>query len=223
MNFTDLKTKRTAAAAFLALTLSGCINPHDGTDKDAGGKDTATRDLSEAINADTAVSFHTVLKLQNITFDVISTGEGSIRQLMVKPDGLTADNATISAEIDGSVTNAEIEDLNSDGYPELLIYTASAGSGSYGGVIAYSVNQGKSMSQVYFPSITDNPGIYEGYMGHDEFAVVETSLVQRFPLYKKGDVNSMPTGGYRQVAYKLVNGEASRKFVVYRVTELPAK
>ncbi|MDX2432339.1 MAG: hypothetical protein QNK35_15485, partial [Bacteroides sp.] len=115
--------------------------------------------------------------------------------------------------------DAEIEDLNSDGFPELLIYTQSAGSGSYGDVIAYSVNNGKSVSQVYFPPISDNPEASKGYMGHDEFTIIETSLAHRFPIYKEGDTNADPTGGMRQIRYKLVDGEASRRFEIVKITD----
>ena len=45
-------------------------------------------------------------------------------------------------------------------------------------------------------------------MGHDAFAVVENRFVQRFPVYKPGDTNASPTGGMRQLHYKLVPGEA---------------
>jgi hypothetical protein len=45
-------------------------------------------------------------------------------------------------------------------------------------------------------------------MGHDEFAVVEGTLVQRFPLYREGDANARPTGKIRQLQYKLKAGEA---------------
>ena len=56
-------------------------------------------------------------------------------------------------------------------------------------------------------------------MGHDEFAIVETTFVQRFPIYNDDDTNSNPTGGTRQIQYKLKDGEASRKFVVDKVIE----
>jgi len=167
--------------------------------------------------------FTKTLFLQNIGFDISTTGKGSIQQLTIQPFGLKTDNKKISMEIEGAVTNAEIEDLNSDGFPEILIYTVSAGSGSYGNVIGYSVNAGKSMSQIYFPPIADNPKANKGYMGHDEFAIVETSLVQRFKTYNDGDTNSNPTGNIRQIQYKLKDGEASRKFVVDKITEYPAK
>ena len=55
-------------------------------------------------------------------------------------------------------------------------------------------------------------------MGHDEFTIIESSLARRFPIYRDGDTNSNPTGGMRQIQYKLVDGEASRKFVVDKIT-----
>lgn len=45
-------------------------------------------------------------------------------------------------------------------------------------------------------------------MGHDEFQVVENSLVRRFPIYKDGDSNAKPSGKMRQLQYKLKAGEA---------------
>ena len=166
-----------------------------------------------------AFSFSKTLSLQNISFSVTTLGSGSVQQLTIKPQGLTIDNKTITEEIYGQVVNAEVEDLNSDGYPELLIYVVSAGSGSYGSVIGYSVNAGKSVSKIYFPEISENPQASKGYMGHDEFAIVETSLVQRFRIYNPGDANCCPTGDMRQVTYKLVDGEAGRKFVVNKIDE----
>lgn len=163
------------------------------------------------------------LNLQNIGFDVSTSGKGSIQKLTIQPFGLKIDNQKVTKEIEGYVYNAEIEDLNSDGFPELLIYTSSAGSGSYGNVIGYSVNAGKSISEINFPPISNNPKANKGYMGHDEFAIVETSLVQRFKTYKEGDANSNPTGNIRQIQYKLKDGEASRKFVIDKIIEYPEK
>ena len=45
-------------------------------------------------------------------------------------------------------------------------------------------------------------------MGRDEFNVVENTFVRRFPIYQEGDPNSAPSGGMRQVQYKLAAGEA---------------
>lgn len=165
--------------------------------------------------------FQKTLFLQNIGFDISTKGVGSLQQLTIQPFGLKLNNNEIQMEINGSVVNAEIEDLNSDGFPEVLIYTVSVGSGSYGNVIGYSVNSGKSISQIYFPPISENPEGGKGYMGHDEFAIVENNLVQRFQTYNEGDSNANPTGIIRQLQYKLKDGEASRKFVLDKIVEYP--
>ena len=140
--------------------------------------------------------------------------------LTIQPVGLTIDNQMVTHKIDGTVMNAEVGDLNIDGYPEVLVYIQSAGSGSYGSMIGYSVNNGKSMSMISdLPQVAENPEAGTGYMGHDEFAIVESTLVQRFPIYKPGDSNAKPTGGTRQIQYKLKDGEAMRQFVVDQIVE----
>jgi hypothetical protein len=148
------------------------------------------------------------LELQGFAFDVSATNEGSINQLTVTPSGLSEQQGPVKVEIDGSVTNAEIADLDSNGFPEIYIYVTSAGSGSYGSLVGYAVNKGKSMSDIYLPPVSDDPKHNKGYMGHDEFAVVEGTFVQRFPIYKDADTNAQPTGKTRQLQYKLKAGEA---------------
>jgi len=200
------------------LTIMACKN-------EKGKSNTEKSDIEESSieqqssREEQKIVFQKTLTLQNITFDISNTGEGSITQLTIQPKGLEIDNQKIAVELDGQVVNAEIEDLNSDGFPEILIYTMSAGSGSYGDVIGYSVNNGKSISQIYFPEITENNEASSGYMGHDEFAIIETSLARRFPVYKDGDTNNNPTGGTRQIEYKLKDGEASRLFVIDKISK----
>lgn len=143
-----------------------------------------------------------------ITFHVTSPNSGSINELTITPSGLEIDNSPVTVEVDGTVTGAEVADLNADGSPEIYVYATSAGSGSYGSLIAYGTNNRKSMTPIYLPPVADHPEASNGYMGHDEFAVVESVLVQRFPIYREGDTNAEPTGGTRQVQYRLEAGEA---------------
>jgi hypothetical protein len=58
-----------------------------------------------------------------------------------------------------------------------------------------------------------------GYMGHDEFAVVENILARRFPIYRDSDANAKPTGGMRQLQYKLIPGEAGWTLKLDRLVE----
>ncbi|MEJ2548727.1 MAG: PliI family lysozyme inhibitor of I-type lysozyme [Gemmatimonadota bacterium] len=154
-----------------------------------------------------------------ITFHVTSPNEGSINEVTITPSGLEVDNSPVTVEIDGTVTGVEVGDLNNDGSPEIYVYATSAGSGSYGSLLAYATNNRKSMTPIYLPPVEENPEASPGYMGHDEFAVVESSLVQRFPIYLEGDTNAQPTGGTRQVQYRLEPGEAGWVLRPYEVIE----
>lgn len=139
--------------------------------------------------------------------------------LTIQPLGLQIDNTLIEHQIEGKVVNAEVGDLNIDGFPELMVYLQSTGSGSYGSVIGYSVNNGKSISQIHVPGISEIAEAKEGYMGHDEFAIVESTFIQRFPVYIQGDPNATPSGGMRQIQFKLKDGEAMRHLVVDKIVE----
>lgn len=165
-------------------------------------------------------AFSKMLNLQGVGFNVSSIKRDDKTILSVFTFGLKELDYNETFNIEGEkVIDAEVEDLNSDGSPELFIYTQSDGSGSYGNVYAFSVNDKKSMSQVYFQPTVENSQINKGYMGHDEFSLVETTLAQRFPIYKEGDTNASPTGGTRQISYKLIEGEAIRKLEVDKITE----
>ena len=164
--------------------------------------------------------FSKVLNLQEIGFNISSKERDSVNTLTISTFGLKEREYNQTFNIEGEeVVDAEVEDLNADGSPELFIYTRSVGSGSYGNVYAYSVNNKKSMSEVYFQPTAENQEINKGYMGHDAFTLIENRLGQRFPIYKQGDINAEPTGGTRQVSYKLVEGEAMRKLAVDKITE----
>lgn len=157
------------------------------------------------------------LSLEGITFDVSATNNGSLNKLTIAVDGLKEKIAPIVREIDGTVTGAEVADLDHNRSPEIYVYVTSAGSGSYGSLVAMAVNNKKSVSDIYLPNIADDKKLSAGYMGHDQFAIVESVLARRFPIYKPGDTNSDPTGGVRQIAYKLVPGEAGWVLRVKRV------
>jgi hypothetical protein len=175
--------------------------------------------LSPAPASASDAPFEQTFSLQGISFKVSATNQGSLNQLKIVPSGLAIDNTPIEREIDGSVTAAEVADINADGSPEIYVYVTSAGSGSYASLVAYSANQNKSLSEIHLPALADNPTLGKGFMGHDELRTVEGVLVQRFPLYREGDSNARPTGGTRQIQYKLAPGEAGWQLKVDRVVE----
>ncbi len=176
--------------------------------------------IDEALDASQidATAFSKVMKLQGVGFNVSAVQHEGKNTLTVRTFGLQNREYNENFIIEGEqVIDAEVEDLNADGSPELFVYTKSLGSGSYGQVYAFSVNNLKSMSRVFFQPTSENEKINEGYRGNDDFTVVENNLVQRFQIYNENDANTKPTGGMRQVTYKLVEGEAMRKLEVHQM------
>ena len=155
-----------------------------------------------------AAAFNKEFDLHGVHFVVQATNNGSMNTLTITPSGLSEVNDVITREIDGTVSNAEVADINADMSPEIYVWVNSAGSGSYATPIGYSANKNKSLSEIYFPPISEDKVNSKGYMGHDEFAVVEGIVAQRFPIYNEGDANAQPTGKTRQLQYKLAQGEA---------------
>ena len=190
-----------------------CQKKSETTTESTQPKDSITTTSLEPVEPKT--DFKKTVSYKTIRFEITKSGD----TLTIQPSGFESDNTKVSKTIDGTVTNVEVDDVNADGSPELMIYITSAASGSYGTAIGFSGNNNKSMSEITIPSMVDNPKANKGYMGHDEFALVEGTLVQRFPIYKEGDTNSKPTGGMRQIQYKLKNGEASKVFAVDKIIE----
>lgn len=195
------------ASSLLALT--ACQSPAVDSNTSAQNPNTNT-EASQSQQAQYAMT----VKHDKFSADVSSVSDGMGGYVLrIQPAG----EAVIEKKIDAPVMKAEATDLNQDGYPEIVVFTQSVGSGSYGDVVAYSSNKGKSWTEASFPELSET--LSQGYMGHDSFAIKGNQLVREFKLYLDGDTNANPTGKTRQITYRLVDGEASRKFVVDKVVE----
>ena len=101
-------------------------------------------------------------------------------------------------ERDGTITNVWLDDLRNDGSLDLVVSTASVGSGSYGTVTLYQ----KEGTEFRFRQIAPlSPRQERGYMGHDVFEVKGGSLFRSFPLYGSQDKNARPGGETVQYRY----------------------
>lgn len=95
-------------------------------------------------------------------------------------------------------------DLDKNGFDEIYFVTTSVGTGSYGNLLGVSSNKDKSLSLMFFPEMDPNdkqPGkLFDGYEGHDRYAIENNVLIRRFPY--KGDTNNM-----KSVPYQILMGE----------------
>jgi hypothetical protein len=185
----------------------------------AGGESAPASAAPTAPPAAQVAAFDSTFELLGVRFHVASATEGSVSRLTITPSGLESDNSPMTQEIDGTVTGAEVADLNVDQSPEIYVYVRSAGADARGSVVAYAANRRKSLSQVYLPPVTENPEAAGGYRGHDDFAVIENTFVQRFPVYADTGANATPPKATRQLQYKLKQGEAGWVLKLDRIAE----
>jgi hypothetical protein len=137
--------------------------------------------------------------------------EESNNTISIFSPNLKYSNKPILKKIDGEIIYSEIADMNSDGNPEIYIYTNSLkDKRNYAELTAFSVNNGVSLSEIYLESLSENKKALENFEGNDEFRVVETTLVRRFPI--KGNKT-------KQIQYKLISGEASWQLKVDKILE----
>lgn len=155
-------------------------------------------------------------ELQGITFHVTSPNSASGNSVLVMPAGLETDNSMLEKSVDGIVTGVRVEDLDANGSPEVYVFM-NGSEGTPGSIAAWAANNRKSMSEIYLPPLPDDA--LAGYRGGDEFEVVESTLVRRFPIYESSEAGAAATGQTRQLQYKLEPGEAGWVLRLDRTTE----
>ena len=118
---------------------------------------------------------------------------------------------SIINKIEGNIVFSEIADLNADGSPEVYMYIENQKENrGYSSLLAYSVNKGLSMSEIYLAPLSHDKKAFDKYEGNDEFRVVENTLIRRFPIKDNKT---------KQIQYKLVAGEASWQLKIDKIME----
>lgn len=184
------------------------------TNRAANSSNTTNSNASVAANP-----FSKTLELHGIKFIVESANSATGNKVKITPSGLEVSNDVQTKDVNGEVYDAEVGDLNVDQSPEIYVYTRETGGNKKAGLIAYSANKKKSLSDINLPVDDSKSKDLVGFNGGDEFAVVENSLVRRFSLYDGVAPDAKKTGKMRQIQYKLRQGEASWQLVVDKVTE----
>ena len=154
--------------------------------------------------------FDQKLELHGITFHVQSVSAEGKPQILLTPSGLSEVNTPIRTPITGTITEAEISDMNADGSPEVFVYVRNPGGEARGAFYAWSANRKKSLSDIHLQELPANDPAMAGHQGKDEYAVVEGSFIRRFPI---------AGGKTRQLQYKLKAGEAGWQLKFDRMVE----
>ena len=138
--------------------------------------------------------------------------------ITVLPKGFKGGGRSIQFPIKGRLHGIAVDDLNLDGFPDLVIFIYSGINEQFGSVMGISGKDNGSLVPIRFPDIYTEPKLREGYKGHDEFSIVIGLLQQSFPVYKTGDTDT-PTGGTRVIQYKVKDEGGNLSFIELRSYE----
>lgn len=157
--------------------------------------------VSQPDGVDPAKShFDKSLRFNVYRFNVTAADSGRVRDLLIKAYRGELLLTNFRVRVDGAVVGAEVADLDGNRFPELYVYTASYGSGSFGRVYAWQFLPDRK-ADVALPNWRAEST--KGYMGHDSLWVDEGILCRKYPVYRFGDANAEPSGGYQMIRYKL--------------------
>ena len=149
--------------------------------------------------------FAKVLHHQGITFTVTSSNSRAFNSVNILATGLSEERRLIREKVNGDVMHAEVADLNRDGSPEIYIYAYDRQDHD-GFLVAYSVNNRRSMSKIFLPEMSNR----EGYRGNDHFHIAGRSLVRSYPIHND---RGYSTGRTRNFYYDLQAGENGWRLV----------
>jgi hypothetical protein len=125
--------------------------------------------------------------------------------LNIRPLGFKPEAREVSFELKGRVTGAEIDDLNLDGFPDVVIYMLDKDARPT--IISVSSKNNESFAPIYFPDIMNDMTLSKGYRGKDEFKLVEGILFRKFPIFATDTSIKEPTNKVRQIMYRVIDGE----------------
>jgi hypothetical protein len=87
------------------------------------------------------------------------------------------------------------------------MYAYTGPNSQFGTVYAFVSDENKNVIPFSLPDVLLDGKISDGYKGHDEFSLLEGTLMQKFPIYKATDSLDKPTGGRRVVLYKVTGSQ----------------
>src|SRR5579862_2861672 len=149
------------------------------------------------------------LKIGKVGYRIICSNKDPVQnELEIRPVGFEQDAHPTRVYIKGRIIRAEIDDLNDDGFPDLMFYTYTVNPERewFGNAYAIVSLSNKSFAIAGIPDVLLDAKYKDGYRGHDEFSLLEGKLMRKFPIYKPED-KEVASGGKRIMQYQLTGTE----------------
>lgn len=156
---------------------------------------------------------HKVVEVRpGLTFDVLSWGRGSQLSsafLILRSDSSAIKYRSVSAELEGKITDAWNMDMDSDGNPEIFVQATSGDADNDLTMYVYEFDDNGSSREIRFPDLTSTTR--KQYRGKDSVYVKEGSLFREFPLFEISDTSGVKAVGKKKLEYLLRGNSFSIK------------
>lgn len=181
-------------------------------DESTSGSDSVWADSATTRDSGPEGAFTRNIETKDIKIEINSRGNEDLKNLELTINSTGKDLIYKKAiQYDGTIQDAVTADLNGDGLYEVYIFNKSAGSGSYGQLIAYQYN-GNKLDSISIEELSDE--LSQKYLGHDSFSIDKKHLKRFFPIYNEMDPNCCPTGGLKELKYNLVKKPSGLKLLI---------
>ena len=164
--------------------------------------------------------YDSTMKIGKTGYRISCLNRSSERNVLnIRPIGFKSESREASIELKARVFGAEIDDLNNDGFPDLIIFIEDA-AGKKSIFPIYSQDN-ERIAPILFPDIYNDMELSKGYRGKKEYKLVEGVLFRNFPVYPADTTIKEPTNKIRQLMYRVVKGENDTwKFKMFKQFEL---
>jgi hypothetical protein len=151
----------------------------------------------------------TTMKLGKTGFKVNSRNKEIATNIAsIRPIGFESPaNETMNIPVRGRVSYVQVDDLNNDGVADLIMFIYTDSAARHGTVWVLMSDGNKSILPCAMPDPALDGKINKGYKGGDQFSMMEGTVLQKFPIFKTGDTDSLATGGNRVVLYNVLKSE----------------
>jgi hypothetical protein len=147
--------------------------------------------------------FDTTLERQGVVFHVICPNDRPMPVVTITAAGRGSPGRPYTRQVSGVVLGAETADLDGDGLPEVYVYAQASGDREEASLVAVAAREGDALVEIALAPLADGAGLDRGFRGHDGLRVAGDRLNRWWPLYKAGNRDDAPAGGWRQVRYLL--------------------
>jgi hypothetical protein len=162
--------------------------------------------LTTVANGQKFLKYDSTLKIGKVGYRVFCMNRSVDKNaISIRPIGFKSEGRDINLDLKGKVASSEIEDLNNDGFPDLVVYVTEKSGNT--NLFSIASKDNETIEPIILPDITNDMQMSKGYRGGDDYKLVEGILFRKFPVYEADTAIKTPTNKVRQILYRVIRGD----------------